>query len=105
GGAAAATICFTEPSGRFLPAVKRRISIRTADRFPFCGTRVCAAESQPINPAGLFSAMDAAEGSRLQSPIGKFQKGLTTDDADSTDEKHAFIGAIGVIRGLMTLES
>jgi hypothetical protein len=49
--------------------------------------------------------MDAAEGSRLQIPIGKFQKGLTTDDVDSTDEKHAFISAIRVIRGLMILES
>jgi len=48
--------------------------------------------------------MDAAEG-RLQISIGKFQRELTTDEVDSTDEKHAFISGIRVIRGLMTLES
>ena len=44
--------------------------------------------------------MDAAEGSRLQIP-----KGLTTDYADSTDEKQNsfIIRAIRVIRGLRTL--
>ena len=50
--------------------------------------------------------MDAAEGSRLQIPSTKSQKGLTTDYADSTDEKHYFffiIRAIRVIRGLRTL--
>ena len=49
--------------------------------------------------------MDAAEGSRLQIPITKSQKGLTTDYADSTDEKHYsfIIRAIRVIRGLITL--
>jgi hypothetical protein len=31
--------------------------------------------------------MDAAEGSKFQIPIAKSQKGLTTDYADSTDEK------------------
>ena len=49
--------------------------------------------------------MDAPEGSGLQIPIAKFQKELTTDDVDSTDEKHAFISAIRVIRDFMTLES
>ena len=43
-----------ESSGRFLPAVERRISIRVTDGFSFCATRVCAAESQSLNPAGLF---------------------------------------------------
>ena len=66
--APAAAICFTESSGRFLPAVERRISIWAAHRFPSCATRVCAAESQSLNSPGLFSAMDAAEGSRLQIP-------------------------------------
>jgi hypothetical protein len=49
--------------------------------------------------------MDAAEGSRLQIPITKSQKGLTTDYADSTDENHDsfVIRAIRVIRGLITL--
>ena len=50
--------------------------------------------------------MDAAEGSRLQIPSTKSQKGLTTDYADSTDEKHYYffiIRAIRVIRGLRTL--
>ena len=50
--------------------------------------------------------MDAAEGSRLQIPSSKSQKGLTTDYADSTDEKHYYffiIRAIRVIRGLRTL--
>ena len=36
------------------PAVERRISIRPTDRFPFCGTRLCGAESQSLNSAGLF---------------------------------------------------
>ena len=47
--------------------------------------------------------MDAAERSRLQISTAKSQKGLTTDYADSTDEKHYFfiiIRAIRVIRGL-----
>ena len=35
--------------------------------------------------------MDAAEGSKLQIPSTKSQKGLTTDYADSTDEKHDFL--------------
>ena len=50
--------------------------------------------------------MDAAEGSRLQISTTKSQKGLTTDYADSTDEKHYFfiiIRAIRIIRGLRTL--
>ena len=50
--------------------------------------------------------MDAAEGSRLQIPSTKSKKGLTTDYADSTDEKHYYffiIRAIRVIRGLRTL--
>ena len=49
--------------------------------------------------------MDAAEGSRLQIPSTKSQKGLTTDYADSTDEKQDsfIIRAICVIRGLRTL--
>jgi hypothetical protein len=49
--------------------------------------------------------MDAAEGSRLQIRIHKSQEGLTTDYADSTDEKHYsfIIRAIRVIRGLITL--
>ncbi len=44
--------------------------------------------------------MDAAEGSKFQ--ITKSQKGLTTDYADSTDEKQDsfIIRAIRVIRGL-----
>ena len=70
--ASAAAICFTESSGRFLPAVERRISIWAAHRFSFCATRVCAAESQSVNPPGLFSAMDAAEGSsKSQTPNPK----------------------------------
>jgi hypothetical protein len=49
--------------------------------------------------------MDAPEGSRLQIPSTKSQKGLTADYADSTDEKkNSFIiRAIRVIRGLRTL--
>ena len=50
--------------------------------------------------------MDTAEGSRLQIPSTKSQKGLTTDYADSTDEKHYYffiIRGIRVIRGLRTL--
>ena len=50
--------------------------------------------------------MDAAEVSRLQIPSTKSQKRLTTDYADSTDEKHYFfiiIRAIRIIRGLRTL--
>jgi hypothetical protein len=49
--------------------------------------------------------MDAACG-RLQISTAKSQKGLTTDYADSTDEKHYFfiiIRAIRIIRGLRTL--
>jgi len=46
--------------------------------------------------------MDAANGSRLQIPSTKCQKRLTTDYADSTDEKEDsfVIRAIRVIRGL-----
>jgi hypothetical protein len=49
--------------------------------------------------------MDVAEGSRLQIPKAKSQKGLITDYADSTDEKHDcfIIRAIRVIRGLIIL--
>jgi hypothetical protein len=49
--------------------------------------------------------MDAAEGSRLQIPKAKSQKGLTTDYADSMDEKQDsfIVRAIRVIRGLITL--
>ena len=50
--------------------------------------------------------MDTAERSRLQISTAKSQKGLTTDYADSTDEKHYFfiiIRAIRIIRGLRTL--
>ena len=49
--------------------------------------------------------MDAAEGSKFQIPSTKSQKGLTTDYADSTDEKQDsfIIRAIRVIRGLRTL--
>ena len=49
--------------------------------------------------------MDTAEVSRLQIPSTKSQKGLTTDYADSTDEKQDsfIIRAIRVIRGLRTL--
>ena len=65
--ASAAAICFTESSGRFLPTVERRISIRTNDRFSLCAKRVRTAESQSVNPPGLFSAMDAAEGSGSKS--------------------------------------
>ena len=47
--------------------------------------------------------MDTAEGSRLQIAKAKSEKGLTTDYADSTDEKQdSFI--IRVIRGFITLE-
>ena len=66
--APAAAIHFAESPGRFLPAVERRISIWAAHRFSSCATRVCAAESQSLNSPGLFSAMDTAEGSRLQIP-------------------------------------
>jgi hypothetical protein len=50
--------------------------------------------------------MDTAEGNRVQIPITKSQKGLTTDYADSTHEKHLsfIIRAIRVIRGLIPLE-
>ena len=49
--------------------------------------------------------MDTAEVSKLQIPSTKSQKGLTTDYADSTDEKQDsfIIRAIRVIRGLRTL--
>jgi hypothetical protein len=49
--------------------------------------------------------MDAAEGSRLQIPNIKSQEGLTTDYANSADEKQDsfVIRAIRVIRGLITL--
>jgi hypothetical protein len=49
--------------------------------------------------------MDAAEGSRLQIRITKSQKGLTTDYANSRDEKDDsfIVRAIRVIRGLITL--
>jgi hypothetical protein len=40
------------------------------------------AESQSLDSAGLFSAMDAAEGSRLQIPKAKSQNRLTTDDTN-----------------------
>ena len=37
--------------------------------------------------------MDTAGGSKFQIPSTKSQKGLTTDYADSTDEKHYFFSS------------
>ena len=49
--------------------------------------------------------MDDPEGTRLQIPSTKSQKGLTADYADGTDEKQNsfIIRAIRVIRGLRNL--
>ena len=88
----AAAIHFTESSGRFFPAVERRISIWSAHRLCSSATRVRAAESRSINPFELFSPMDAAEGSKSQISKAKSQNVLTTDCTDSTDENYCDLG-------------
>ena len=73
--------------------------------FPFVQRESAQQNRTRLILLDYFRPWTLPRGSRLQIPITKSQKGLTTDYADSTDENHDsfVIRAIRVIRGLITL--
>src|SRR4029077_649035 len=72
-GTFAAALHSAESPGQFLRAVEQRIPIWPAHRFPPGATRLLSRESRSLDPDGLFSAMDAALGSKFQIPKPKSQ--------------------------------
>ncbi len=66
-----ATLHFAKSPRQFLSAVGRRISIWAAYGFFAGAARLRTSESWPLNPAGIFSAMDTARRSKLQIPTPK----------------------------------